>query len=1032
MRNLKRALSLALASVMLLGMMVVGTGASYADVESTDNVEAIEVMQAIGVMVGDTNGNFNPDQKVTRGEMAVVMTNLLGLNVNDYAGSTLTFTDVPDWGKGFVAACLANGIAAGYNDKQFGFNDSVTTAQAALMVMKALGYFQYTSDFGGDWQLATVKQGSKIDLFKGIETGASAAMTRNDVAQIALTALKATVVEAEDDGIGLDANGNLVSKYKYVDYTTNSNGTSDTNDAISNQTDSNGKDLVQLGEQLYKGKLKLQGITPVVDDMRRPAHTWEYKGDKVGTYADDADHTFAIDSTTGTKASMSTWLKEIKDNYTIPSMSTGSSVVYVNGVQDTSYAPAIGDQVEVFENATTATTIDKIIVTQYKLAKIDKVDTNVSSTDAKNDVTAYITLKNAAGTTIGTFKDTDIAGYAASTYVKGAYIAAAINGTKVLDSYVVTPAAQGQVTAYKTNDSYTIGGNKYTAVTTGQFVEDYTEGDYTGTYAAYTDKNGLLIGIVEIEASSVATDAVYLSKMWADDSTSSSYGENTLTYKAQVVDMTGAVKTITIGYTTTKGEIKGLDAAGYGYTKATIAGDGDLETTHFYVDKTGAMKAVSSQDTYPTGDTLYGNSATTTPFYTKNASASAAIGSLYTLKENSDKYTELTAYTNATDNTYDIGSVSTVTSIKSDDTKLGSYYVNADTKYIVIEGSGSNIEVTVKTGGLSYAGSAATATVIYTKSGSANVASYVILPVASYSAGASEDVLYVKSYDGVVDGGYAYTVYTEDGKTMSIVADKAPYATPGNTSGVVIKGAFYKYTVNSKNVYTLSAATAISIGSNVGVWDGKITAQTGVDIGSTFVSVYGNLLTIDNVTSSDYKLGDIDASKAVVIDLHETDNDEYTNGGANPGKETYSGTITGLDGMDAAADAGYAITLDLSIKEDGATIIFVKDVYRSTVDTIASAAAVKVTDPGSDLNVTSAATVTNGTTNTIVVKVNPTGADNGDSVKVTFTKGQADQTLSKADVTLTKNNGTWSTDTVTVVAANGSTRTYTVSVNEAV
>ncbi len=33
MRNLKRALSLALASVMLLGMMVVGTGASYADVD---------------------------------------------------------------------------------------------------------------------------------------------------------------------------------------------------------------------------------------------------------------------------------------------------------------------------------------------------------------------------------------------------------------------------------------------------------------------------------------------------------------------------------------------------------------------------------------------------------------------------------------------------------------------------------------------------------------------------------------------------------------------------------------------------------------------------------------------------------------------------------------------------------------------------------------------------------------------------------------------------------------------------------------
>ena len=40
MRNLKRALSLALASVMVMGLMVAGTGASYADVSSEENQEA--------------------------------------------------------------------------------------------------------------------------------------------------------------------------------------------------------------------------------------------------------------------------------------------------------------------------------------------------------------------------------------------------------------------------------------------------------------------------------------------------------------------------------------------------------------------------------------------------------------------------------------------------------------------------------------------------------------------------------------------------------------------------------------------------------------------------------------------------------------------------------------------------------------------------------------------------------------------------------------------------------------------------------
>ena len=77
MRNLKRALSLALASIMVMGLMVVGTGAAYDDVSSKQNQEAIEVLQAVGVMTGDENGKFNPDAKVTRKEMAVIMSHML-------------------------------------------------------------------------------------------------------------------------------------------------------------------------------------------------------------------------------------------------------------------------------------------------------------------------------------------------------------------------------------------------------------------------------------------------------------------------------------------------------------------------------------------------------------------------------------------------------------------------------------------------------------------------------------------------------------------------------------------------------------------------------------------------------------------------------------------------------------------------------------------------------------------------------------------------------------------------------------------
>ena len=128
MRNLKRALSLALASVMVLGMMVVGSSASHKDVDEDQNVEAIEVLQAVKIMVGDDNGNFNPDAKVTRNEMAVIMSNLLNLNYDYYRG-TNPFSDVPTWAAPYVAACAAEGVTSGIGGTLYGGDQNVTAAR---------------------------------------------------------------------------------------------------------------------------------------------------------------------------------------------------------------------------------------------------------------------------------------------------------------------------------------------------------------------------------------------------------------------------------------------------------------------------------------------------------------------------------------------------------------------------------------------------------------------------------------------------------------------------------------------------------------------------------------------------------------------------------------------------------------------------------------------------------------------------------------------------------------------------------------
>ena len=74
MRNLKRALSLTLASVMLLGMMVIGTSAaSFNDADDIENVTAATILQDLGIMQGTGAGALNPEGTASRAHFAVFM-----------------------------------------------------------------------------------------------------------------------------------------------------------------------------------------------------------------------------------------------------------------------------------------------------------------------------------------------------------------------------------------------------------------------------------------------------------------------------------------------------------------------------------------------------------------------------------------------------------------------------------------------------------------------------------------------------------------------------------------------------------------------------------------------------------------------------------------------------------------------------------------------------------------------------------------------------------------------------------------------
>ena len=448
MRNLKRALSLLLSSAMVLGMLVMGSSAaSYTDVTSEKNVEAIEVLKAVGVMTGDENGNFNPDKAVTRNEMAVVMANLLNLDYEYYTGAKTSFTDVPEWAAKYVAACQANGIIAGYSNTIFGGNDNVTAAQAALMMMKALGYFKYQGDFENDWQLATVKQASKIDLYDGINAGATAPLTRNDVAQLVLNTLEADMVEFNGT-VGTDittSDGTTITvgyRAQYDPYTS-TKGDYTPSDAPT------GDSYLQLAEELFGSDLK-KYVSATSDEFCRPSNKWTYNNKGVlkdiGTFAVEPTLTYTkavteadmykdlgLSEATGTTA-YTGWIDGASANGTL------------NKGDDTTKIGGNGALTEVFVDDSNNVTI---VVTNTYIGEV------VSVTKATSTADRYITIagNNAVAGTFETedFDKEDIVLY---TYSNKA-------GDTGVKSVALAQKVTGQLTGYAAGKSLTVDGTTY-------------------------------------------------------------------------------------------------------------------------------------------------------------------------------------------------------------------------------------------------------------------------------------------------------------------------------------------------------------------------------------------------------------------------------------------------------------------------------------------------------------------------------------------------------------------------------------------
>ena len=514
---MKKLLALVLALVMSMSLVTI-SNAAFKDADKIDYKEAVDVMNAVGVFIGDEKGNFNAKENLTREQAAKIIAYLeLDSKAADALVGGATFTDVAStrWSAGFVGYCAKAGVVAGVGNGKFDPAGQLTALQFGKMLLVELGYDAKAEGMvGTDWAINTSKLMAGTKLMDGISGSVNQVLTREKAAQMCLNALEAPTVEYDTKGSNIIVNGAEINfGASEPSYVTNTIAKEQT--ISSEKLTNNGGYTIELGEKLYKN-LKKIGTT---DDFGRPATKWTWKSESVGTYADAADLSY----TKAVKAG-----DIYKDLNLSDTVAAKNVTVWVNGEQVSAASldikkgseTKIGAKLYDDKNGTNGNGVltevfyddvaDTMVITQIvtyigEVAKTvkatDKRDAYVVITAKTGDNNAYTMPKDSKGIKASPLEFETDETFADDTYVLYTYSFKA----EAVKSLAAAEKVEGYVT--KTinsakdedkNNGMTIAGTEYkmSLATAGEKLGNVSvKNDYT----VYLDQYGYIIYVEQVQ-----------------------------------------------------------------------------------------------------------------------------------------------------------------------------------------------------------------------------------------------------------------------------------------------------------------------------------------------------------------------------------------------------------------------------------------------------------------------------------------------------------------------------------------------------
>ena len=490
---MKKLLALVLALVMSMSLVTI-SNAAFKDADKIDYKEAVDVMNAVGVFIGDEKGNFNAKENLTREQAAKIIAYLeLGSKAADALVGGATFTDVASsrWSAGFVGYCAQAGIVSGVGDSKFDPAGQLTALQFGKMLLVELGYDAKAEGMvGTDWAINTSKLMAGTKLMDGISGSVNQVLTREKAAQMCLNALEAPMVTYDTKGSTITVDGTKINFGASVAKYETSTVAKDQN--ISKEKLTSGEYTVELGEKLYKD-LKKNSTT---DAFERPATEWMLKAKSIGTYADAADLSYTATVEIGTIYSDLGLSKGIDDSkVTYYEDGRNQSSTWTQDIVKGSKVEKGGNGtlLEVYYNDD-AESLTVVQVNTY----VGEIAASFKATTTKD---AYVNFNAKTGS--GSTYETDDS-YSKDDIVLYTYSNKA--GDRGVQSMALAEKVTGKMNGYTTEKNVTIDGTTYKKSANGASIANMSN-DVGKDVTVYLDKYGYA---AYVDASTSAEYAVLL------------------------------------------------------------------------------------------------------------------------------------------------------------------------------------------------------------------------------------------------------------------------------------------------------------------------------------------------------------------------------------------------------------------------------------------------------------------------------------------------------------------------------------------